>query len=65
MENGGIIYGQFGTFYGRLVHFMAVWYILWPFDIFYGRLVYFKVDLRPFGVFLSFWYIEPRKIWQP
>jgi hypothetical protein len=29
-------------FYGRLVYFVAIWYILWPFDIFYGYLVYFS-----------------------
>jgi hypothetical protein len=34
-------YGQFGIFYGHLVYFMAIWYILWPFGIFYGPLVYF------------------------
>jgi hypothetical protein len=27
------------VFYGHLVHFMAIWYILWPFDIFYGYLL--------------------------
>jgi hypothetical protein len=38
-----------GTFYGHLVYFTAIWYILWPF------LVYF----------FPFWYVVARKIWQP
>jgi hypothetical protein len=28
-------------FYGHLVYFTAIWYILLPFGIFYGYLVYF------------------------
>jgi hypothetical protein len=27
-------------FYGRLVSFTAIWYILWPFGIFYSHLWY-------------------------
>jgi hypothetical protein len=38
----------FGIFYGHLVYFVAVWYILWL-----------------FGMFYPFWYVVPRKIWQP
>jgi hypothetical protein len=45
-----------------LVHFVAIWSILrpfvkilWQFGIFYGHLVYFS----------PFWYVVPRKIWQP
>jgi hypothetical protein len=38
-----------------LVYFMDNWSILRPFKISYGRLVYFP----------PFWYIVPRKIWQP
>jgi hypothetical protein len=34
---------------------MAIWYILWPFDIFCGY----------FGIFFPFWFVIPRKIWQP
>jgi hypothetical protein len=30
---------DFGIFYGHLVYFVAIWYILWPFGIFYGYLV--------------------------
>jgi hypothetical protein len=44
-----------GTFYVHLVHFMSILNILWPFGIFCGHLVYFP----------PFWYIVPRKIWQP
>jgi hypothetical protein len=32
-----------GRFYGHLVYFTAICYILWPFGIFYGYLVYFMV----------------------
>jgi hypothetical protein len=35
--------------------FTAICYILWPIGIFHGYLVYF----------FPFWYIVPRKIWQP
>jgi hypothetical protein len=30
-------------FYGRLEHFMAIWYNLWPFGIVGGHLVHFFV----------------------
>jgi hypothetical protein len=26
-----------------MVHFMAIWYILWPFGVFFGHLVYFSL----------------------
>jgi ABC-type spermidine/putrescine transport system permease subunit II len=42
-------------FYGHLVHFAAIWCILWPFGIFVSYLVYS----------LPFWYVVARKIWQP
>jgi hypothetical protein len=35
-------------------YFMVVWSILWLFRLFYGHLVFF-----------AFWYVFPRKIWQP
>jgi hypothetical protein len=35
MENVGI-------FYGHLVYFMVIWYILRPFGTFHGHLVYFS-----------------------
>jgi hypothetical protein len=35
--------------------FTAILYILWTFGIFCGHLV----------IFFPFWYVEPRKIWQP
>jgi hypothetical protein len=44
-----------GLFYGQLVYFTALSYILWSFGLIYGNLVYFS----------SFWYIVPMKIWQP
>jgi hypothetical protein len=44
-----------GKLYGHLVYFTAISYILWPLEIFFGR----------FGIFSPFWYIVPRKIWQP
>jgi hypothetical protein len=47
---------------------MAVRYLLWPFGIFYGRLVFVMAIwyiLWLFGIFFPFWYVVPRKIWQP
>jgi hypothetical protein len=48
-----------GKFYGQSVSFMylhtAFSYISWSFCILCGR----------FGIFLPFWYVLPRKIWQP
>jgi hypothetical protein len=51
-----------GPCYGRC------WYILCPFGLFYGHLIL----LNPFGIFCGnlayfypFWYVVPRKIWQP
>jgi hypothetical protein len=44
-----------GKFYGHLVYFTATAYILWPFGYIFGY----------FGVVFPFWYVEPRKIWQP
>jgi hypothetical protein len=38
-----------------LVYFTAIWYILWTFGTFCIYLVHFS----------PFWYIVPRKIWQP
>jgi hypothetical protein len=38
-----------------LVYFMTIWYSLWPFGVFFGPLVNFS----------PFWYVAPRKIWQP
>jgi hypothetical protein len=43
-----------GTLYGRLVY-IRQFDIFWTIGIFCGNLVYFS----------SFWYIVPRKIWQP
>jgi hypothetical protein len=46
---------DFGVNYVHLVYFTAVWNILRPFGIFYGYLV----DFSPF------WFVVPRKLWQP
>jgi hypothetical protein len=44
------------------------WYILWPFGILHDHLVYVMAiwyTLHSFGIFFPFWFIVPRKIWQP
>jgi hypothetical protein len=57
---------NFGTFQQTLeqkflVYFAAIWYfkviwcILWPFINIFGYLI----------DFFTFWYVVPRKIWQP
>jgi hypothetical protein len=49
MEDVGIFHEHLVyVFDGHLVHYMTIWYILWP-----------------FGIFFPFWYVVPRKIWQP
>jgi hypothetical protein len=35
--------------------YALAWYILWQVGTFYGH----------FGIFFPFWYVAPRKIWQP
>jgi hypothetical protein len=47
--------GDFGIFYGHVVHFTVFSYILWTFGIVRGHFVYF----------FPFWYSVARKIWQP
>jgi hypothetical protein len=42
-----------GIFYGRLVYFIADWYILWSFGILYYSLVYFAVIWYIFNVLVS------------
>jgi hypothetical protein len=44
-----------GIFYGHLVYFTDIRYILWPLVTFSGSLVYL----------FPFWYVVARKIWQP
>jgi hypothetical protein len=51
----GLAKENLGIFYEHLVYFMAIGNILWPFGIFCGYSVYFP----------PFWYLAPRKIWQP
>jgi hypothetical protein len=41
-------------FYGHLVNFTVIWYILWPFETFCVHLVY---------ILYPFWYVVPRKIY--
>jgi hypothetical protein len=41
-------------FYGHLVYFTAIWYILWPFGLLYLNLVYFVAiwsTIPQFGIF--------------
>jgi hypothetical protein len=52
---GGLAMENVGIFYGVWSHFAAIWYIFCPFGIFCGNVVYFP----------PFWYVVPRKIWQP
>jgi hypothetical protein len=52
--NLGLAMKDIGLFYGHLVYF-------WPFGIFYGYLVHFMIT----WCFFPFWYVVPRKIWQP
>jgi hypothetical protein len=42
-------------FFGHLEYFAGIWEMLWPFGKFCVRLVHFS----------GFWYLVPRKIWQP
>jgi hypothetical protein len=51
----GVATEDVGIFYDHFVYFTAKLYILWPFGTFFGHLVHF----------LPFWYVVPRKIWQP
>jgi hypothetical protein len=46
---------DFAKIYCHLVYYSAILNILWPFGIIYGY----------FGIFFPFWYVAPRKIWQP
>jgi hypothetical protein len=58
-----VYFVSFGTFCDSLVHLVVIWYILWSFGIFCGSLVHFMVILVV--LFFPFWYVVPRKIWQP
>jgi hypothetical protein len=46
----------FGIFHVHLVYFMSIWYILCPFGTYF---------LSSLGIFLLFWCVALRKIWQP
>jgi hypothetical protein len=39
VEDVGIFYGRFVFFYGQMVNFMAIWYVLWSFVLFFTVLV--------------------------
>jgi hypothetical protein len=53
-----------GIFFGHLVYFVAIWYILWPIGIFCGHLVYFVTIwyILWLGIWFifPFWYVVPR-----
>jgi hypothetical protein len=51
----GLAIKDVSIFYDHLVYFTAFGYILWQYGIFYGCLECFP----------PFWYVVPRKIWQP
>jgi hypothetical protein len=51
----GLATEDVSIFYVHLVNFPVIWHILWPFGIFPHVLVHFY----------PFWYVVPRKIWQP
>jgi hypothetical protein len=64
----GLAMEDVGRFYVHLVHFVAFWYILWPFGTFCGHLVHFVAIwyiLWLFGIFFTLWYFVPRHFWQP
>jgi hypothetical protein len=46
-----LVWKIFGVFYSQIDYFVDILDGLWPFD--------------NFGTFSPFWYIVPRKIWQP
>jgi hypothetical protein len=51
----GLAIEDVGIFYGDLLYFTAIWYILWSFGILFGDMAHFP----------PFWYFAPRNIWQP
>jgi hypothetical protein len=51
----GLAMDEVGIFYGPFFYFTVIWYVLLPLVIFCGNLVYIS----------PFWYVAPRKIWQP
>jgi hypothetical protein len=60
-----LIWVYFGPWNGKCwyTYFIVNWNILRPFGIFYSHLVHTVVLWYVY--FLPFWYIVPRKIWQP
>jgi hypothetical protein len=51
----GLAMEDVGIFYVHLVNFLANWHFWWQFGTFCHLLVHFY----------PFWYLVPRKIWQP
>jgi hypothetical protein len=51
----GLAMDEVGIFNGHLVYFTANLTTLWPCGTFCGNMIYFY----------PFWYVVPRKIWQP
>jgi hypothetical protein len=45
----------YGIYHSQYVVFLVIWYILWPIGMCCGPLAYLS----------TFWYVVPRKIWQP
>jgi hypothetical protein len=45
-----------GIFNGHFVYFTAKWNTLWPFTYIVHLVL---------GIFFPFWYLVPRKVWQP
>jgi hypothetical protein len=55
----------FGIYYSHLIHFMAIWYILWPFGIYYGHLEYIMAIwtiLWPFDMYIL-WPFDMYILW--
>jgi hypothetical protein len=63
----GLAMEDAGIFRGHLAYFMDIWSILWTIGLFYGHLVYFMDECicGSLVYFSPFWYVVPRKIWQP
>jgi hypothetical protein len=47
----------------KILVYWSVWHVWRPFGLFYSHWVYVPI-IWSFGIFLQFWYVMPRKIWQ-
>jgi hypothetical protein len=52
---------RYWSIFGYLMHFTAIWHVLWKFGIFSGNLVYFVV----IWYFLPFWFVAQNKSGNP